>query len=121
MFATAIFSPCLLFTAFLLFARGLWGWAVGAFGVGMLIAFMFPAGIIVPCVDTDHEAAIRRTPFLRWARRVATVGLWLWLLHQPEFMSLLERISEESALWDRWIIVPFGIITATIIYDRVSR
>jgi hypothetical protein len=117
--AAAILGPCLLLTAFLLLARGCLVWAGGVFTIGMIIALMFPVGIVVPRGDTGHEAASRRTPLTTWAWRIASYCLFVWLSRQPEIDSLSRRIWDESALWNWWIIVPFAVLTAAIIYEGV--
>ena len=120
MIASAIIAPCLIFAAVLLFAYGS-GWGICAFVIGLMIAVMFPAGIIYPRANTNHEATTGSAPVVKWAWRIAMVCLWIWLIQQPEFSSLLRRISDERALLDRWIIVPFAIFTTTVIYDGVRR
>src|SRR5436190_16922423 len=111
MIASAIIAPCLIFAGCLLFVWGSFGWGFCAFFIGMMIAVIFPAGIAYPCGDTDRAATTDSAPVTKWARRIAMLVLWFWLIRQPEFRSLFERISEEGALWNRWIIAPLAIYT----------
>src|SRR6476469_35635 len=107
MLASAIIVPCLLYAAFLLFARGSWGWGACAIVIGLVIALIFPSGIPTRG-DSDHEEETMSASIAGWGRCLATTGLWFWLIRQPELGSLLDRVWKDRALWDRWLIVPCG-------------
>lgn len=104
--AAAIGSPILLFVAFLLFARGLIGWAI----LPALIAL--PVLIFISSSSLrSSEHAERANPFSMWIGRIAALFCIFWLISLPEFQSLLDRLTDDGAFWDWRLILAVAIWT----------
>jgi len=100
----AIGSPMLLFGAFLLFARGHFGWAVLPFLLSLAVSMSLPSTSL-----RRPEHPERAHPTSMWLGRIASIFCMFWLFKLPEFQSLLDRLAADGAFWDWRLMVAAGI------------
>ncbi len=118
--AAAIATPCLLFSSFLLCARGLFLPAALAAVLAFFLFLAFPHFIAIrPSLLPAPGALVSdRGGRVRW---LAKYGIFLWAISQPEFITFQNRVIHGGALWDWRLIVPVAILTGYAVYVGLRR
>jgi len=118
--AAAIATPCLLFSSFLLFARGLFLPAALAVVLAFFLFLAFPHFIAIRPSFLPAPGALvsDRGGSVRW---LAKYGILFWAISQPEFTAFQDRVIHRGALWDWRLIVPVAILTGYSIYVGLRR
>ena len=118
--ACAIAAPCLLFSSFLLFARGLLLLGAVAAVLALFLFLAFPPFIAVR--QSLQPASIASSNDLGgWVSWLGKYGVFLWAISQPEFTAFQNRVIHGGALWDGWLIAPIAVLTAYSIYVGLKQ
>jgi hypothetical protein len=123
MSASVITTGAIGYGSFVLFAVGLVVPAV-VLGVLTLILLLGVAGLLHRSADRGKAAEIAPSLLQRSLRTVGGFCLFVWLITQPEFDSLIHRLFHERGLLDARIVVGIGayavLITISLLRE-VSR
>ncbi len=119
---SAVVTPLLLFSAFLIFARldGMW------FLIPLIPALFcfqaFPA--FIPKTPSRYSQACDADPAgLRWIRRLGESFVLIWLVQFPipELHAFIGRVRATHALWHWSLVLGFGLLSIRAILRGRSR
>ena len=112
----AFVFPLGMFVSFLLFAAGMFLWAVISSTLSMFAIVVLATFLQLNAGSSPKESIIRWLP-----GRIASSLVFFWLLFRTDVFRLVEKIIDNHVLWDWRLIAAASIWTASGILSLLRK